>query len=357
MPSVACIYSIRFLGSDKVYIGRTGSAAKRWYQHRHQLANGTHCNAKMQDAYKQFGDPVFAVVCEAGPGECLKSLETQLISEYDSFRFGYNMTKDGEGGGPPLSEASRKRISDAVKRYWAENREELQAIHRTPELRRKLSEQRLAAWKNPEYRAAMTAASQSSSAKETRALAMNRLRQDPEYQRKTLAGLKHPETLEKKSKSMKAFWADLERSAKTREVFSSADSREKKKTEMHRRWADPEYGQRIKDTQQKNGSLAMRSLTMTRKWSEDDYRSKMALRELHTPEANGKRATTMRDRWRTDLTYRDKAMAGLVAANAAAAAKKKEEAARRFGLPLDEYVKLTTVQRNKLRKQLKGTTV
>lgn len=95
------IYKITNRINGKVYIGKTFNFIERWRQH----VTGRGCTKILSSAIKKYGITsfTFEVLVEIHSYDLdkleitLSSLEMFFIKKYDSFHFGYNSTKGGDG--------------------------------------------------------------------------------------------------------------------------------------------------------------------------------------------------------------------------------------------------------------------
>lgn len=114
-----CLYSIRNLLNGKGYIGQTTQKpALRWKSH----VNGT--GQVVHFAIKKYGSQNFAFepMMTFGTQADLDAAEIYMIKVCGTqVPFGYNVEIGGSN--PPLSEASRKKISDAQRRLFREQPE------------------------------------------------------------------------------------------------------------------------------------------------------------------------------------------------------------------------------------------
>lgn len=82
------IYLLRFIGTDKVYIGRGTSIEQRMYSHIAKFKQGTHTK-KMMQAYREFGMPSIETLIECNIEE-LAELENEAIEIFNSVDNGFN---------------------------------------------------------------------------------------------------------------------------------------------------------------------------------------------------------------------------------------------------------------------------
>lgn len=102
-PRYACKFTIyRLLNTvtGNSYVGCTAlQPKKRRAGHFNKLANGKHCNNKLQASYDRFGMDAFEFqILEAGlSAEDAPGREIFWIDYYSSYSDGFNMTVDGRG--------------------------------------------------------------------------------------------------------------------------------------------------------------------------------------------------------------------------------------------------------------------
>ena len=82
------IYLLKFVGTDKVYIGQSVNIPKRFQQHIRDFKSGTAAK-KLLDAYKQYGLPK-CIVVDICQSELLDSREIHYIAKYNSCDNGFN---------------------------------------------------------------------------------------------------------------------------------------------------------------------------------------------------------------------------------------------------------------------------
>jgi len=141
------IYLIQNQINNKIYVGQCrGLAADRWCRHKHD-AHLKRYSSRLGNAIRKHGDDAFTVsilVNNVASKEILDYLEQYFIVMYDARNpnIGYNLTDGGDGSyglkmspdacakigktkignkncvGRLLSEATRKKISAGVKRYY-----------------------------------------------------------------------------------------------------------------------------------------------------------------------------------------------------------------------------------------------
>lgn len=116
------IYRIRFSGTDKVYIGQSRHVEVRWKEHLNSLLSNSHTQ-KLQQAYREFGKPIFDLLLEC-PSEDLDDSENTAIEIYKAFTEGLNSLpyaestptgKDLVGERNPRSKYSNAQIIEVVR--------------------------------------------------------------------------------------------------------------------------------------------------------------------------------------------------------------------------------------------------
>lgn len=121
------IYSITNIKNNKKYIGSTTKSFKsRWKKHITDLRNGKHVSQHLQNAWNKYGENnfIFKVEEAVDTVENLLNLERDYISKYDSFNNGYNENSDPNLS-PMLNKITQKKVSEGMKKYWKNLKEEL----------------------------------------------------------------------------------------------------------------------------------------------------------------------------------------------------------------------------------------
>lgn len=169
------VYVIRNTANLSCYIGRAVSFENRVYLHFWSLRRGDHHSQHLQRAFDKYGEDVFeAQLLE----ECGKT-ELKMVEQWwiDNAKPEYNCSKSAEGGsesgwtpaninrrGKPLSEAHRKKLSEATKgRAIPESRKKAISIGRTgtkvsEEGRRNISASQMGKKLSEAHKAAISAA-------------------------------------------------------------------------------------------------------------------------------------------------------------------------------------------------------
>jgi group I intron endonuclease len=111
------IYIITNLVNKKMYFGKSIDIQKRIWRHHFDLEHGTHHSKYLQRSWDKYGEENFEFKAILYCEECLlEEYEKKLISLYDSFYNGYNMTSGGEKGFV-FSEESRKKQVEKLGEY------------------------------------------------------------------------------------------------------------------------------------------------------------------------------------------------------------------------------------------------
>ena len=110
------IYKYVNLINGKVYIGFTHNIPKRKKEHINDSKFG---NNKFYRAVRKHGWDCFSfeiIYQSKDKNHCLKQMETHFISEYNSYKNGYNSTMGGDGAvGYKHSKESRQKMSNNAK--------------------------------------------------------------------------------------------------------------------------------------------------------------------------------------------------------------------------------------------------
>jgi len=56
------VYAIELIGTDRFYVGSSSDIGSRWTAHRYKLANGTHVNARLRNAWAKYGPAAFRLI-------------------------------------------------------------------------------------------------------------------------------------------------------------------------------------------------------------------------------------------------------------------------------------------------------
>lgn len=109
------IYSITNIITGKKYIGYTNDTKKRFANHRSCGERGVGSCTQLYKSMKKHGidNFLFEVIrSDIGTVEEAKKLEIELISEYDTYRNGYNANAGGTGGDMSSYESWRDSMTN-----------------------------------------------------------------------------------------------------------------------------------------------------------------------------------------------------------------------------------------------------
>lgn len=98
---MSCIYIIKNILTDKVYIGKASCFIKRQKEHLRKLKSGKHVNKHLQHSYNRYGKDLFSFnILEECDDIFLDEREKYWIAFYNSTddSKGYNLMYGGEGG-------------------------------------------------------------------------------------------------------------------------------------------------------------------------------------------------------------------------------------------------------------------
>ena len=117
------IYQIRNTKTGKVYVGMSYRVEKRWAEHLRDLRAGTHCNKKLQSAWKKSGEKAFVFeVLELVENEpALRFCEKAWFAKTGCRKSGYNIAPAGSGFAKQLSvdsAASRRTYNQKRHDYY-----------------------------------------------------------------------------------------------------------------------------------------------------------------------------------------------------------------------------------------------
>ena len=110
---ISGVYGLYFENNNnKYYIGKSYDILKRYSQHCKNLRCNVHHSKTLQNAYNKYGTYPTLYILYKGYGDILSELEIYYISEFDSFRNGYNQTGGGDGAGYGYTGSSAKFEED-----------------------------------------------------------------------------------------------------------------------------------------------------------------------------------------------------------------------------------------------------
>lgn len=117
------IYVIFCEENCRCYVGSSINGTHRLLSHRHKLRKNTHPNRHLQRAYSAYGEDAFVVkLIQDMPGssrEELLAAEKFWMDSLGSVSSGFNQRiNPSSNEGIPTKAETRKKLSDAVKRYY-----------------------------------------------------------------------------------------------------------------------------------------------------------------------------------------------------------------------------------------------
>jgi hypothetical protein len=98
---MSCIYTIKNIVNNKIYIGKASCFITRQKEHLRKLKAGKHVNKHLQFSYSKYGKNAFMFdILEECDNTILDEREKYWITFYDSTKDskGYNLMYGGEGG-------------------------------------------------------------------------------------------------------------------------------------------------------------------------------------------------------------------------------------------------------------------
>ena len=112
--TISGAYAITNTITGNRYVGRGKDVSNRKAWHFCRMRKGLHKNWKLQSDFNQHGQDsfTFEIIETVDSHDKRVSIEQTFI---DSPEFGYNMVRNANGGGPPVTEATRKAMGDAHK--------------------------------------------------------------------------------------------------------------------------------------------------------------------------------------------------------------------------------------------------
>ena len=139
------IYSIENIVNHKKYIGQSVNIKHRWCYHKCELNSGIHDNDYLQKSWNKYGKDNFQFeILEECSEDLLNEKERYYIDLYNTMNrdYGYNLKSGGQDKNY-VTDVVRNKISKANKKYYEEH----------PEAKKKMSENALKQWSNPEIKA------------------------------------------------------------------------------------------------------------------------------------------------------------------------------------------------------------
>lgn len=103
------VYKIVNTTNGKIYVGYTKNFSKRLNEHKQYSKRN---NTKFYRAITKYGWHNFTheIICQSLSESDIKQLEIYFISEYNSYKKGYNSTIGGDGSGP-VNDITKAKMS------------------------------------------------------------------------------------------------------------------------------------------------------------------------------------------------------------------------------------------------------
>lgn len=105
------IYLLKFIGTDKVYIGKSLHLEQRLSSHIYNMRKGT-SSKKLQQAFIDFGEPELHIIHTCSVDDNINLLEISYIHEFDSVVNGFNTSKGGEDGNTSPGELNGRALGN-----------------------------------------------------------------------------------------------------------------------------------------------------------------------------------------------------------------------------------------------------
>lgn len=207
---IVCIYSIKCLVNNRVYVGQTDDFNRRKIQHLESLRNNTHWIEDLQNDFNLYGENNFNIeiieICKLNE---LDELERKYIKKLGAFEDdgrGYNSTTGGKSGFI-YSKRHKEKLSKIIKEVCS-----------TSEYRKKKSEIQKKLLEDPDYY-------------EKFCQARRKVASRPEFREhlKRISSNRTPEQLKKLGESVKASWTEERRKEKSEEVKKRYENPEERK--------------------------------------------------------------------------------------------------------------------------------
>ena len=108
------LYKVVNTFNGKVYIGFTKNFTKRLNEHKQDFKR---FDTKFYKAIKKYGMDNFSneILYQSLNENHIKEMEIYFISEYNSYRIGYNSTPGGDGGGRTITQKTKNKMSLSKK--------------------------------------------------------------------------------------------------------------------------------------------------------------------------------------------------------------------------------------------------
>lgn len=135
------LYKITNISNNKIYIGQTIDASKRWGAHLSFAKNPEKTGQYIHRAMAKYGSInfIYEIIASCKTQEDANEVESLLISQYNSRdqEFGYNIKPGGNTA--PHSEETKQKLREATLRQIEEKGHPAQGTKRTDESRAKMS--------------------------------------------------------------------------------------------------------------------------------------------------------------------------------------------------------------------------
>ncbi len=109
------IYLLKFIGTNKVYIGQSVNIEYRYRKHLQKLRNGSH-NYKMLKAFEDYGEPILQILLDNLCKEELSAAEQEAFAIFNCIDNGFNVSREteisGTGDKNPASKYSNEKIEE-----------------------------------------------------------------------------------------------------------------------------------------------------------------------------------------------------------------------------------------------------
>jgi group I intron endonuclease len=243
-----CVYLIKNLLNNKIYVGSSIKGRRRLTQHKLSLSRGVHVNKYLQYSWDKHGPEAFELSIHEQCGEADRLIREQFwIDTFKSSNpeFGYNVTHSTRSLAPA---ELRSRIS---KSYWE---------NMTPAERDQACASRRKLWDDAEWRAAREADLLKKGAKQRARRAA-----DPEFNAKCLAGLERQRANPE---------AQAQRAAKIRETWATPEVKARQSERKKALVADPVYMEKHKARAASEASKAKLREHNRKQWDDPVIRAK-----------------------------------------------------------------------------------
>ncbi len=147
------VYKIINKQNGRIYIGSAKSFKKRFHQHHQSLKSNKHSNKFLQHDFNKCGPDAFIFeVLEVVDGDQRFITEQTHLDQYydkqdDCYNFKKETVQKERSVGSHTPEETKKKMSDSMKKIWAEDEEyrTFQSVYQSKKTKE--------LWEDPEYRA------------------------------------------------------------------------------------------------------------------------------------------------------------------------------------------------------------